>query len=213
LHAAPGAQNPDAHSGVGNKQVKLWDGSNANIAVFALHTLLSKLLPHDNVVGVELLNEPNNKPWLPDWYNSTLADLRGLSPDIPLYIADAWHAEQYCPYVGARTDFTIVDQHFYRCFTDSDRAKYGDQHAAEIKDSGARQFREFSKQCRGNMIVGEFSAALGGQPPGASGGEMDRQCRVFAQAELALFEETCGGWFFWTLKKGWASRYKTMNYH
>jgi len=53
--------------------------------------------------------------------------------------------------------------------------------------------------------VGEFSAALGGQPPGSDSGEQDRQRRVFAQAEIKLFEETCGGWFFWTLKKeqGW----------
>lgn len=152
-------------------------------------------------MGIELLNEPNDRDFLPDWYNSVLTDLRGLSQDIPLYVADAWHAEKYCPWAGKRTDFTIVDTHLYRCFTEEDRRKYGDQHAAETKGATAVQFREFSKQSRGNLIVGEFSAALGGQPPGADAGERDRQCRVFAQAEIALFEETCGGWFFWTLKK------------
>lgn len=213
LHAAVGAQNPDAHSGVGNKQVKLWEGSNADSTQFALHTLLSKLLPHENVVGVELLNEPNDRDFLPEWYNHVLSDLRGLSSDIPLYIADAWHPERYCKWTGDRADFTIVDMHIYRCFTEEDHKKYGDQHAAEIRDTTAKQFREYSKQSRGNMIVGEFSAALGRQPPGANAGEMDRQCRVFAQAELAVFEETCGGWFFWTLKKqqGWDAGWSLMN--
>ncbi|PVF99726.1 glycoside hydrolase [Serendipita vermifera] len=213
LHAAPGAQNPDAHSGTGSGKVRMWEDKNADATTFALHVLLSQVIKYDNVVGIELLNEPNNKDWLPEWYTWTLKDLRGISIDIPLYVADAWHSEQYCPWAGAREDFTVVDQHLYRCFTDADRAKYGDQHAAEIRDGTARQFRDFNKQSRGNLIVGEFSAALGGQPPGSSAGEQDRQRRVFAQAQLSVYEESCGGWFFWTLKKeeGWDAGWSLMN--
>ncbi|CAG8741604.1 13945_t:CDS:2, partial [Acaulospora colombiana] len=132
LHAAPGAQNPDAHSGTGSGKVRMWDDKNADATTFALHVLLSQVNNYDNVVGIELLNEPNNMDWLPEWYAWTLKDLRGISIDIPLYIAD-----------------------------DADRAKYGDQHAAEIRDGVAKQFRDFNKQSRGNLIVGEFSAALG----------------------------------------------------
>ncbi|KAG8797828.1 Glucan 1,3-beta-glucosidase 3 [Serendipita sp. 398] len=212
LHASPGAQNPDSHSGTGSGKVLMWEGSNRTAATFALHVLLSQIIKYDNIVGVELLNEPNDKPWLPDWYADTLNDLRGISPDIPLYVADAWHSEKYAPWAGARADCVIVDQHLYRCFTEEDRKKWGDQHAAELRQ-GKAAFQDLTKQCRGNFIIGEFSAALGGQPPGSNAGEHDRQRRVFAKAELELFEESCGGWFFWTLKKqeGWDAGWSLKN--
>lgn len=183
----------------------MWDGKNADATVYALQTLLTQLINHENVVAIEIINEPNNRDWLPTWYEWVIKNLRPISVDIPIVCGDAWNADQYCPWAGARSDFTVVDTHFYRCFTDADRAKYGDQHAAEIRDSVTGQFRNYNTQCRGNLMVGEFSAALGGQPPGADGGEQDRQRRVFAQAQLKVWEETCGGWFFWTLKKqeGW----------
>ncbi|CAG7849291.1 Glucan 1,3-beta-glucosidase 3; AltName: Full=Exo-1,3-beta-glucanase 3 [Serendipita indica DSM 11827] len=213
LHAAPGAQNPDAHSGVGNAQVKIWDGDNANATVRALRVLIAEAAKYENVVGIELLNEPNDRDFLPNWYASTIDSLRSVSADLPIYIADAWHSEKYIPWASARQDFVVVDQHLYRCFTEEDRRKWGDQHAAEIRDGTARQFKQWSKQARGNFIVGEFSAALGGQPPHTDAGEHDRQRRVFAQAELAVFEESCGGWFFWTLKKeeGWDAGWSLKN--
>lgn len=213
LHAAVGAQNPDAHSGTGSGSIRLWDIPNADRTVYALQVLLTRLVKYDNVVGLELMNEPHNRSWLPEWYTWTLGNLRAISPDIPLYVGDAWNSDQYCPWAGLRQDFTIVDQHLYRCFTDADRAKYGDQHAAELKANVAPQFRNLIKQCRGNLIVGEFSAALGGQPPGASAGETDRQCRGFAKAQLDIYEESCAGWFFWTLKKaeGWDAGWSLMN--
>lgn len=191
----------------------MWDPGNADKTVFALQTLLGLLVKHDNVVGIELINEPNNKDWLSTWYEWTIKNLRPISVDIPIYCADGWNADQYCPWAGAKTDFIVVDDHFYRCFTDADRAKYGDQHAAEIQGAISNQFRGYNTQCRGNIIVGEFSAALGGQPPGSDGGEQDRQRRVFAQAEVKMFEETCGGWFFWTLKKedGWDAGWSLKN--
>jgi aryl-phospho-beta-D-glucosidase BglC (GH1 family) len=213
LHATVGAQNPDAHSGTGNGWIRMWDPGNADKTVYALQVLVQQLIKFENVIGLELMNEPQNRAWLPEWYTWALGNLRNISPDIPLYIADAWNSDQYCPWAGLRQDFVVVDQHLYRCFTDADRAKYGDQHAAELKANVLPQFRNLIKQCRGNFIIGEFSAALGGQPPGSDSAEQDRQRRVFAKAQLDIYEETCGGWFFWTLKKaeGWDAGWSLMN--
>jgi hypothetical protein len=99
LHAAPGAQNPDAHSGTGSGKVRMWEDKNADATTFALHVLLSQVIKYDNVVGIELLNEPNNKDWLPEWYAWTLKDLRGISLDIPLYIADGQKSILYSMYM------------------------------------------------------------------------------------------------------------------
>jgi glucan 1,3-beta-glucosidase len=62
----------------------------------------------------------------------------------------------------------------------------------------------FSNKAHGSIVVAEFSAALNpsSMPKGCDSGEQDRQRRVFLRAQLDLFERTCAGWFFWTLKKG-----------
>jgi glucan 1,3-beta-glucosidase len=47
----------------------------------------------DNIVGIELLNEPapegNNSP-LEAWYKETCRELRAIDATIPLVIGDSW---------------------------------------------------------------------------------------------------------------------------
>ena len=109
----------------------------------------------------------------------------------------------------------VVDTHVYRCFTPEDLRKSGDQHAHELSSGMLAWFRHLSSECRGNLIVGEFSAALNpsSYPPGCDDGEKDRQRRAFLRAELDLFEECCAGWFFWTYKKqeGWDAGWDLRN--
>ena len=109
----------------------------------------------------------------------------------------------------------VVDTHVYRCFTPEDQRKSGDQHAHELSNGTTHWFRDLSSKCRGNLVVGEFSAALNpnSYPPGCDDGEKDRQRRVFLRAELDMFEECCAGWFFWTYKKqeGWDAGWDLRN--
>lgn len=170
-----------------------------------------------NCIGLELLNEPANNNQLQGWYEKIIACLRRTSPDFPIYISDAWDLQWYAKLVGERPDFTVVDHHLYRTFTVDDRQKSGDEHAAILRSATKGHLAEMSKRARGNMIIGEWSAAL--HPSSLrsdEAGEQDRQRRVFAQAELELFEEHTAGWFFWTYKKanqewdaGWSMRNAT----
>ena len=109
----------------------------------------------------------------------------------------------------------VVDTHVYRCFTQEDHRKSGDQHAHELSSGTTHWFRDLASKCRGNLVVGEFSAALhpNSYPPGCNDGEKDRQRRVFLRAELDMFEECCAGWFFWTYKKqeGWDAGWDLRN--
>jgi glucan 1,3-beta-glucosidase len=232
LHAAPGAQNNDAHAGTGTGRVEFWKRSNLRATVFCLEVLLRHLVGRPNVVGLELINEPAADPSLWSWYQSTFATLRSISPDMPLYIGDAWDPNTYTAKAGERNDHIVrtpqsdksvisppgskvVDTHVYRCFTPEDHHKSGDQHASELSNGTTQWFRELSSKCRGNLIVGEFSAALnpGSYPPGCNDGEKDRQRRAFLRAELDMFEECCTGWFFWTYKKqeGWDAGWDLRN--
>ena len=60
-----------------------------------------------NVVGLELINEPASNPSLWSWYQSTFAALRSISPDMPLYIGDAWDPNTYTAKAGERNDHIV----------------------------------------------------------------------------------------------------------
>lgn len=206
-----------AHSGTPFGRVHFWDSTaNLQSTSIALQFLVRNLSQIPNCVGLELLNEPSNCDRLQGWYEKTMACLRRISPDFPIYISDAWDLNWYCRVVGDRPDFVSVDTHVYRCFTEEDKMKSGDEHAADIRQNLKGHLLEVAKKARGNLVVGEWSAALHQDSLRSDeAGEQDRQRRVFAQAQLDVFEESTAGYFFWTYKKenvwdaGWSMRNAT----
>ena len=78
-------------------------------------------------------------------------------------VGDAWDfsAGVRCYYPDG--DFTILDTHVYRCFTDGDKKLTPHQHAEGIKNQLAHQLEgEGGKGdgCAGRIIVGEWSGAM-----------------------------------------------------
>ncbi|KAG8965808.1 Glucan 1,3-beta-glucosidase 3 [Tulasnella sp. 419] len=207
LHAAAGGQNRDSHCGTSTGQINFWSSEkNQKATLVALQYLVKHLSKYPNVVGLELLNEPANNDQIQSWYETTIQSLRTAHPNFPLYISDAWDLPWYAKFVGERSDFVVVDHHLYRSFTEDDHQKSGDEHAAILKSDTLPFMKAMSDIARGNLIVGEWSAALHPSSLRSNeAGEQDRQRRVFVRAQLDLFEATCAGWFFWTykLKTGW----------
>ncbi|KIJ52830.1 glycoside hydrolase family 5 protein [Sphaerobolus stellatus SS14] len=202
LHAAPGKQNGDSHSGI-NGPVEFYKRSNLKRTLYALKILAAALSDTPNVVGIELVNEPKNDDGLWDWYQSTINSIRSeIGADLPLYIGDAWNTYQYAALVEQREDFVVVDHHLYRCFTQQDQQLAGEEHAAAMPP---KHLVDCFQKTRGNLVVAEFSAALNpNSMRSPEAGEQDRQRRVFSRAELECFRHYCAGWWFWTYKKdGW----------
>jgi glucan 1,3-beta-glucosidase len=208
LHAAPGSQNKDSHSGTSGGQVKFWSPSNLASTLVALRLLASQISKIPNVVGLELFNEPANNNALQGWYERVIPELRNITgSEFPIYISDAWDLQWYAQLVGKRDDFTVVDHHLYRCFTPADHAMSGDAHAQAIRTSTFSHLQDMSQKAHGNIVIGEYSSALNPASVGhnSPAGEQDRQRRVFSQAQLETYEKCCAGAFFWTYKKenGW----------
>lgn len=208
LHAAVGKQNGDSHSGV-NGPVRFYEKKNLERTLDVLKLLVRNLEPYPNIVGVQLVNEPQNHASLPDWYTKALNKLRKeKGGDVPLFIHDAWNTGQYAELISKRDDFTVLDHHLYRCFTPSDHKLSGDELASTLTSAFLPTFLSHSQKARGNLVIAEYSSALNpASLRSPEAGEQDRQRRVFTQAELSVIEKCCGGSWFWNLKKaeecGW----------
>ncbi|KAI0367432.1 glycoside hydrolase [Pilatotrama ljubarskyi] len=229
LHAAPGKQNADAHSGTSSEPSFFKEPRNMAHTIHVLSALVAHLTrfarshdpPLPNLVGIELLNEP--QPGAADealkrWYRDAFRAIRAIDPDLPLYISDSWRTDDYAGFVkAADTPFVVLDHHLYRCFTSGDIATPAAEHARRLRDTNDSTAQMFARAAGelegagGALVVGEWSAALN---PGSLHGASD-ECqakRDYVDAQLQLFDRHCAGWFFWTYEKesrgdtGWSFR-------
>ena len=228
LHAAPGKQNADSHSGSSAEPTFFTNPHNMPHTIHVLSVLLSQLTtftrshdpPLPNVVGIELLNEPQPGPHstsLERWYLDAFHALRTIDPSIPLYIGDVWQTDQYADFIGnSGVPFVVLDHHLYRCFTQQDISTPVPEHARVLRDPNGWAPQMFARASQklegagGGMIVGEWSCGLN---PGSLQGIDDEHGarREFVDAQLQLYDRHCAGWFFWTYKKqhrdeGWSLR-------
>ncbi|GJE85411.1 glycoside hydrolase family 5 protein [Phanerochaete sordida] len=227
LHAAPGKQNRDAHAGASGEP-RFFNKANMQHTIYVLTVLAGQLSnsgrPADsavpNVLGIELLNEPQHDPSLERWYLDAIRAVRSVDPSIPLYIGDSWMTDQYASFIESHANaipFTVLDHHLYRCFTQGDASTPASQHAHNLRDPNAgtpQMFARVSQKLQaagGALVVGEWSGALN---PGSLQGVGDDTGvrREYIAAQLALYEQYCAGYFFWTYKKehagdkGWSLR-------
>lgn len=210
MHAAPGKQNGDTHSGI-NGPVKFYEQQHLQHTTKVLNILAIEVASIPNVVGLELVNEPQNNSLLQRWYQTTLDSIREkVGPELPLYISDCWDISSYAKFIENRRDFVVLDHHLYRCYTANDLRQSGEELAAAFPPESLVNGFNITT---GNIVVGEFSAALNPSSMRSSeAGEQDRQRRVFAQAELQCLQTCTAGFWFWTLKKdGWDAGWNLMN--
>ncbi|TFY56994.1 hypothetical protein EVG20_g8716, partial [Dentipellis fragilis] len=146
LHAAPGKQNADAHSGTSSPNISFFTSSHMSHTAHILTSLLTHLTtftrthnpPLPNLVGIELLNEPNpptnDHSALQKWYHSTVSALQKIDPSMPLYLGDSWRTDEYAGVLEQLakenpTAILALDHHLYRCFTQGDAATPAAAHA------------------------------------------------------------------------------------
>ncbi|TIB78047.1 glycoside hydrolase [Wallemia mellicola] len=200
LHSAPGKQNHDDHSGRSGPAIKMWKSRNIEVLKEVLRFLVGHFHQRDNVVAIELINEPANNDQLQSLYLDLLGQIRTIThPHFPIAIGDAWDTNWYAQLAGGRKDFVILDHHLYRCFTEDQISSSSYDHAGRCKAEYLEFLQDAKMKARDSLIIGEWSAGL--NPRSMLGGNHDEQRAIWARAQLELYEKTAAGWFWWTLRK------------
>ncbi|KAL4247590.1 glycosyl hydrolase 5 (cellulase A) family protein [Abortiporus biennis] len=231
LHAAPGKQNPDSHAGTSSPNVQFFSNRyNLSHTTHVLSVLVKHIAAFENIVGVELINEPRPNVQqgegeiLKKWYLDTYHSLQQIDPTMPVYIGDCWDTEGYAEFIskspGDRTTgWFVLDHHLYRCFTQEDTRMSIQEHINSVTNPNSYTPQLFSrvsaKLCSSGaaMIVGEWSGAVNpGSLQGTPPHEENRKRSEWLKGQLSLYEKNCAGWFFWCYKKeqkgdlGWSLR-------
>ena len=200
VHGAYGSQNGQAHSGLSDGKIQFFSQSNMDKTAKMVEWLVRELVNVTNVVGVELLNEPQNDSKLWDWYNSTINEVRKISDDaqaLPLYFHDAFSPQQGYDFAAQRSDFVVQDTHSYFVYTQQDRDMSANQHTKQISGSLQGSMSSQAKKANGRVIVGEWSCAL--NPKSLSNSNNKKKDESdFCQAQIETYRNTTAGVLFWS---------------
>lgn len=117
------------------------------------------MAPINNVIGLELLHEPDDDPSLHPFYIDAIRVIREASPIVlPIYMSDSFHLKKYADFIKDHLfDFVILDIH-YPLQQDhlKERRSRCQTEAALLKEQ-KEALKYYSNQLRGNIVVGEWS--------------------------------------------------------
>lgn len=200
LHGAYGSQNGQAHAGLSDGKVGFYTKTNMDLTTKLLVWIAREISDVTNVVGIELLNEPQDKTSLWTWYSSTMDAMRNASTNantVPLYFHDAFNLAKGAAFVAKRTDFIVQDYHSYFVYTNKDTSMSAKQHTSTITGSFASSMNKQSAIGRRNLIVGEWSCALA--PSSLSKSKSPKKDQTnFCTSQEDVYRNAAGGWTFWS---------------
>lgn len=202
LHGAYGSQNGQPHSGLDNGRTDWYEPSNQALTTELLVWLAQELSDVTNVIGIQLLNEPQNRESYWRWLPTAMDAMRTASPQartIPLYFHDAFNLAKGAAFVSRRTDFVVSDHHAYYVYTPADQALSVQGHIDKLDTSIADKFKRQARVARGNLVVGEWSCALARSSIKNSKRPEEDQ-REFCRTQQELWQAKTAGWTFWSYK-------------
>ncbi|GLB35433.1 putative cellulase (glycosyl hydrolase family 5) [Lyophyllum shimeji] len=205
LHGAVGSQNGQPHSGISDGAANMFENPKyMDKTIDVLMFLMEHLAPVTNVVGIQLLNEPNNVPELTDFYSRAIETMRQSSApsaaSFPLYVHNGFDIGRFTGYIANRTDFVVQDHHSYFVFTPDDENKPASGLTNDVRGPVADMLASASGSQRRNLVVDEWSCAL---TPQSLSSEPDkhRAQSDFCKAQLDVYANTTAGWSFWSYFK------------
>jgi aryl-phospho-beta-D-glucosidase BglC (GH1 family) len=202
LHGAYGSQNGQLHSGLSDGNIEFYNDYNMGLTTDLLVWLAAEISDVTNVVGIQLLNEPQDRTSLWPWYTKTMNAMRKASAaaaTVPLYFHDAFNLNKGAAFVAKRQDFIVQDHHAYYVYTPADTSLSAKGHTKAISGAINANMNAQSKIARRNLIIGEWSCALNPNSLSKST-DRDGDQKRFCQAQADVYSTATAGWTFWSWK-------------
>jgi glucan 1,3-beta-glucosidase len=210
LHAAPGSQNGNDHSGRAGRISWHKDQANIDQSLQVIAELAERYGQRTSLAGIELLNEPG---WpvpfkiLRNFYARGYEIVRqSVAQETAVIISDGFKPAQWFNAMPA-TDYKnlAIDMHLYQVFTPQDRSLDLAGHVNKCLHEWAPLIERMRQS--NPVIIGEWSAEMQYQPEKFI--DDDEAARRYAAAQLEAFRGA-NGWFFWNYKtesrKYWSLR-------
>ncbi|EPY53931.1 glucan 1,3-beta-glucosidase Exg3 [Schizosaccharomyces cryophilus OY26] len=196
FHGVYGQANGGSHSGTSSGKVEFFSNSqNQQRMVSALQYAVSVLRNLENLVGIEVINEPEWGQY--NVLNSYYQNARKVIPSyLPTYIGDGWDKDHWVNWVNEHENdgFYVVDHHSYFCFG-GDLMNQSPKTITSKLNSG----EEYGKTKLSNLIVGEWSCVLTEESWQQTKLHQYRR-KQFGKAQVSQYLNNTGGCDFWTYK-------------
>ncbi len=203
LHGAPGSQNGNDHSGRAGALEWPYKPENITRTLDAIEGLAKHCAKYDNLMGIELLNEPR---WdvpidtLKKYYQDGYQRVRShVAPGVSVVIHDGFRPDAWNGFMQA-PDYqnVLLDTHLYQCFTQEQNQQNIYEHLIHTAQDLKSQLDRMQKELP--TFVGEWSAALASESlTGLTGFARDQAVRAYADAQFITYEAS-QGWIYWTYK-------------
>jgi len=203
LHTAPGSQNGSDNSGrIGEIN---WHKSEVNISqtLQVLEIIAKQYGHHEQVIGIELLNEPH---WdvplstLRNFYKKGYEKVRANAAEhVAVLMHDGFRPKEW-KHFFINNDFknVFLDIHFYQCFGDWDIKLNMEEHLYKTKVEWKELIKEIQKYVP--ILAGEWSAGLDPQSLiGLNEQEQNDAKKEYITAQIEVFKYA-SGYFFWNYK-------------
>lgn len=202
LHAAPGSQNGDAHSGTRDGYLE-WPDSQDNIdkSISVIDFLAGRYASNSALLGIELLNEPR-APGVPvdtlkTYYKRGYDTVRKHSSSAYVIMCNRIgpaDAKELFDINNGLTS-TVVDVHYYNLYDDSTFKSMSVQENIDYINNNRAQILQSLTSANGPLIyVGEWTDEFEYQ--GASMSDYQK----FGNAQLQVYGTATFGWGYWSLK-------------
>ncbi|KAI9482376.1 glycoside hydrolase superfamily [Coemansia mojavensis] len=199
IHALPGGQNNDSHSGTTGTACFYDNPEFQHLAIKCYGVFAHLLANITNVIGLQIINEPLDHPQLEDFYKQALSEIRLQTTDLPIYIGDAWNLTKYAKIakeLSQQFGFIVVDTHRYWVFRPQKQQYRVDRLTKELWETTFPELSQASYEASGNLVIGEYSSVLAN---GSFDGEDPAECMgKFAREQLKAFDQVAAGTFYWT---------------
>jgi glucan 1,3-beta-glucosidase len=203
LHAAPGSQNGNDHSGrIGDIA---WNApENRAKSLHTIERLAKRYSGRPALLGVELLNEPswlNKRKVLAEYYMNGYEIVRKhCGTNVSVIAADAFHPKKWKRLMQSKKyEAKQLDIHLYQAFSKQDKKLSFGGHIDKANHEWSKLLAKVTKHWP--VMIGEWSIAL--EPKTfkrMNEAATNAAHRAYGSMQLATFESYAASWFYWTYK-------------